>query len=163
MKKINYKIRPLQKKDIKECVSMTTESFGWDEYPKKQFDTIKEEFNAAFSKKHMSMPRYFVCECKGVIIGMGGYSFSWLDWDTFELFWLSVRKGYYNNGIGKALTKHLEKEILKQSAFKTDITILFSCTKSVINYHKRQGYEVVLKKAAGKEVIMGKTFLKTKK
>lgn len=160
MKQIQYKIRPLQKSDINECASMAIESFGTNEYPKEQFDTMKEEFKAMFGKQFWGTPNYFVCEHKGKILGMGGYALSWLDWDTFEFFWLSVRKEYYGQGIGEALVKHREKEILKKSAFKTDITIMFSCTNSVIGYHKKHGYNVLLKKAGGKEVIMGKTFLK---
>ncbi len=160
MKKIKYKIRPIKKEDVNECAAMAMESFGTNEYPKEQYDTMKEEFKAAFKKNWWGIPKYFVCEHKGKILGMGGYALSWLDWDTFEFFWLSVRKEYYGQGIGEALVKHREKEILKESAFKDDITIMFSCTKTVINYHKRNGYKVLIKKAAGKEVIMGKTFLK---
>ena len=152
-------VRPMRKEDIPICVQMAMESFE-GKYPKEQFDTIEEEFMAAFSEDWWGRPRYFVCEYQGKILGMGGYALSWLDWDTFEFFWSCVRKGYEGNGIGKMLVEHREKEVLKDSAFKNDITIMFSCTREVVNYHKRHGYKVLLKKAGGKEVIMGKTFLK---
>lgn len=152
-------IRPMTKEDVKNCIEMTLESFG-DDYVSEQFVTTEEEFNAAFGKEWWGRPKYFVCEFNDQIIGMGGYSLSWLDWDTFELFWLSIRKEFKGKGIGKILTEHLESEAIKDGKFKKDITILFSCTKTVVEYHKRHGYKVVIEKAAGEEIIMGKTFLK---
>jgi len=156
-----HSIRPMRKEDVPICIKMTMESFG-DKYPSEQFNTIEEEFLAAFvvGDDWWGKPKYFVCDYRGTIFGMAGYALSWMDWDTFEVFWLCVRKGYEGYGIGKMLTKRLENEIFKESTFKKDITITFSCEKSVINYHKRQGYKVLLKKAGDKEVIMGKSFLK---
>ena len=58
------------------------------------------------------------------------------------------------------LTEHLEQKVIEASSLKEDITILFSCTNNVSEYHKRNGYQILLKKAGGKETIMGKTFLK---
>lgn len=155
-----HSIRPMTKQDVPECIKMTMESFG-NKYPKEQFETIEQEFNASFQEDWWGRPKYFVCEYRGTIFGMGGYALSWLDWDTFEFFWLCVRKGYEKHGIGKMLVDYREKEVLKESAFKKDITIMFSCTKEVINYHKKHGYKVLLEKAGGEEVIMGKTFLKS--
>jgi GNAT superfamily N-acetyltransferase len=153
-------IRQMVETDIPECVSMAIESFG-DKYPAIQFNTIEQEFKISFSSDWWGRPKYFVYESDGIILGMAGYVLSWLDWDTFEFFWLNVRSGHGNKGIGKMLTKHLESEVLNDSAFKPDITIMFSCERSVIKYHEKQGYEIVLEKAGGKEVIMGKTFVKT--
>lgn len=157
---MGYKVRPIEENDVDECVSMAMESFGTDTYPKEQFDSIREEFMAAFDKPWWGRPKYFVCEMDDKIVGMAGYVQSWCDWDTFEFFWLSVRKGYYGKGIGKALVEYREKEVMRQSAFKDDITIIFSCTNEVIEYHKKHGYKVLLEKAASKEVLMGKTFMK---
>jgi GNAT superfamily N-acetyltransferase len=153
-------IRRMCETDIDECVSMAIESFGASAYPKKQYETMREEFLMGLEKEHWGRPNYFVCEIDGIIVGMAGYVQSWLDWDTYEFFWLSVRKGHYGKGIGKALVEYRENEVIKKAAFKDDITILFSCTNSVIDYHKRNGYKVVIEKAASKEVIMGKTFIK---
>lgn len=155
-------IRPMRIEDVPICVDMTLESFGYDKYPEEQFNTIEEEFNASFEPDWWGRPKYFVCEYRGKILGMGGYQLSPLDWDTFEFFWLSVRKGYEKYGIGKMLVEHREKEVLKEATFKKDITILFSCTKEVIKYHKKNGYKLLLNKAGEDEVIMGKTFLKDK-
>ena len=156
----NYKLREMRQEDVKECLSMALESFGTDQYPEDQFNTIEEEFNAAFTHEWWGRPNYFICELDGIIVGMGGYSLSWLDWDTFEFFWLSVRKGYEGRGIGGLLVNYRENHIKENSAFKKDITILFSCTNNLIEYHKKHGYKVLIEKADGKEVIMGKTFLK---
>lgn len=157
---IDYNIRPIAEKDIDECVSMAMESFGTKTYPKEQYDTMREEFTMGLSELHWGRPNYIVCEIDNKIVGMAGYIQSWLDWDTYEFFWLSVRVGYYGVGIGSALVKFREEEVVKKSAFKDDITIMFSCTKDVIKYHENHGYKVVVKKAARKEVIMAKTFLK---
>lgn len=154
-------IRPLEAKDISACVPMAIESFG-DDYTKDQFNTIEEEFKAAFDNEWWGRPNYYVFESEGQILGMGGYALSWLDWGVYEMFWSCVKNGYKNQGIGKALVAHREKEIIKEASgikFKRDITILFSCTQTVVEYHKKNGYKVLINKASGKEVIMGKTFL----
>ena len=156
---MNFIIRPMISSDVDECSKMARESFGSD-YPDAQFDTMREEFEAAFSNKWWGRPNYYVCTFNGEIVGMGGYSLSWLDWDTFEMFWLSVKDGWKGKGIGTLLQNHREQEIIKESAFKNDITILFSATKTVVDFHIKNGYKVILEKAAGKEVLMGKTFLK---
>lgn len=152
-------IRPMQKEDVPECVKMTMESFG-NIYSAAQFETIEQEFNSAFNAEWWGLPKFFVCEYNGIIVGMGGYALSWLDWDTFEFFWLSVRKGYENMGIGKMLVEHRENEVLRVSKHKKDITIIFSCEKNVVKYHEKHNYKTLLTKAAGEEVLMGKTFLK---
>ena len=157
MIELENSIRLMKKEDIEECITMTLESF--DDY-ENEFDTIKEEFEESFDKEWWGLPKYFVFENEGKILGMGGYSLSRLDWDSFEMFWLCVRKEYKGHGIGSALTKHREQDIIKNSSMKTDITIIFSCTNSVSEYHKKQGYKIILEKAGGKEVLMGKTFLK---
>ena len=158
---MKYDIRPIEERDIDECVNMAIETFGTNHYPKEQFDSIREELMMGLQEPHWGRPNYFVCELgSGKIVGMAGYVQSWLDWDTFEFFWLSVRKGYYGKGIGKALVEYREQEIISKSAFKDDVTIMFSCTREVIKYHEKHGYGILLEKAAGKEVIMGKTFMK---
>jgi len=146
--------------DIEECIAMTLENFGTDQYSSEQFLNIEVEFNQMFETKDWSRPTYIVCEFKGKIIGMGGFALSWLDWDTFEFFWFSVKKEFRGYGIGKAIVEYREKEVIKRSSFKKDITILFSCTKFVSEYHKKNGYKILFEKASGNEVIMGKTFLK---
>lgn len=153
-------IRPLEKSDIEECIAMAIESFGESEYPSDQYDTIEEEFSMGLKDEHWSRPNYFVCLFNNQIIGMIGYSQSWSDWDTFEFFWLSVRKEYKGMGIGRMLVEHIEQECIKKSIFKDDITIILSCTKKIIKFYKKNRYKVILKKAGGKEVVMGKTFLK---
>jgi GNAT superfamily N-acetyltransferase len=153
-------IRPIKKEDVSECIEMTLEAFK-DIYPDAQFEMIEEEINGAFEEDWWGLPKFFVFEINGMICGMGGYAQSWLDWDTFEMFWLCVRKGYEGQGIGRLLVEHRENEIIKNSAHKKDITIIFSAEKEIIDYHKRHGYQVLLNKAAGKEVIMGKSFLKS--
>lgn len=152
-------IRPMEQSDLDECAKMARESFG-DDYPDTQFDTMREEFEAAFTSKWWGRPNFYVCMHDKEIVGMGGYALSWLDWDTFEMFWLSVKKEWQGKGIGTMLQQHREEEILKDGAFKEDITILFSATRTVVDFHIKNGYKIVLEKAAGKEVLMGKTFLK---
>ncbi len=155
-------IRPMKKEDVKQCIEMTLESFG-DQYPIEQFESIEEEFLSSFEKDWWGRPKYFVFEYHGCILGMAGYQISPLDWGIYEFFWLSVRKQATGRGIGKLLVEHREKEILKEPSFKKDVTILFSCTKDVVKYHKKNKYKVLIKKAGGKEVIMGKTFKYEKK
>lgn len=81
---------------------------------------------------------------------MGGYQISPLDWGIYEFFWLCTRKGHENYGVDKMLVEYREKEVLKEPSFKKDITILFSCSKNVIKYHKKHGYKVLLKKSGWK-------------
>ena len=42
---------------------------------------------------------------------MGGYQLSPLDWGCYEFFWLSVRKGFEGNGIGKMLVEYKKKKL----------------------------------------------------
>lgn len=155
------KIRKLKPADINECVKMATESFGLEDYSKKEFASMRREFELSFQKGDWEIPKYFVAIGDDKkIIGMAGYVQSWADWESFEFFWLCVRKGYEGQGIATALVKHREEEVTKKAGFKSDVTIVFSCTNRLIKFHKKNGYKVILKKAAGTEVLMGKTFLK---
>lgn len=138
-------IRSMLESDVDACIQMTIDSFK-EEYPLEQFETIREEFMSSFKPDWWGRPKYFVYDFKGEILGMGGYQISPLDWDIFEFFWLCVKKKFQGKGIGKKLVEFREKEILKDYHFKSDVTILFSCTKSVIKYHKKHGYNVILKK-----------------
>lgn len=150
-------IRLMREEDIPACIEMTLESFG-NEYLTEQFNTIEEEFKMMFEPDWWGRPKYFIYERDGKIIGMGGYSLSALDWGIYDFFWLSVRNGYENQGIAKSLVKWREVDVSNMSCFKDDITILFSCTKNVIGYHEKNGYKVILEKASGREVIMGRSF-----
>lgn len=155
----NYKIRPIETGDIDECCKMVRESFGGD-YPDLEFDTMRDEFTSAFTDNWWGRPNYYVCTCNNQIVGMGGYSLSSLDWGIYEMFWLSVKNGWKGKGIGTLLQKHREAEITKQELYKDDITILLSTTKTVVDFHIKNGYSILLEKASGKEVLMGKTFKK---
>jgi GNAT superfamily N-acetyltransferase len=152
-------IRKIEISDIDECIQMTIESFG-TEYPEKQFESIRGEFLEAFKDDWWGKPHYYVATIDDQIVGMAGYVQSWLDWDTFEFFWLSVRKSMYKKGIGKMLNNYLEEQVKNSSSIKNDITILFSCTRNLVEYHKKNGYNVLLEKADGIEFIMGKSYLK---
>ncbi len=160
MKKEKLFIRPMLKCEISECVKMTLANFGTEEYTAEQFYSITSEFKDAFRKGWWGLPKYFVCEIKNEIVGMAGYSQSAMDWDAYEFFWLSVDKKHQGKGIAKALVDFRLKEIRRQAKFKEDITIMFSCTKKVAPYHLRNGFKILIEKAAGKEVIMGRSFLK---
>lgn len=154
------KIRKLKPSDIEECINMSTESFGLEDYSKKEFAFMRREFGLAFEKGDWEIPKYFFAVEEKKIVGMAGYVQSWADWESFEFFWLCVRKGYEGKGIATALVKHREEEVTKQAGSNSDVTIIFSCTNKLIKFHKKNGYKVILKKAAGTEVLMGKTFLK---
>lgn len=156
-------IRPMKQSDISKCVEMTLANFGTEEYVIEQFEGIESEFEDAFRDEWWGLPKYFVCEIDDNIVGMAGYALSAMDWDAYEFFWLSVDKNHQGKGIAKALVEYRENEVINQSKFKDDITIMFSCTKKVVPYHLRNGFKVLIEKAAGKEVIMGKTFLKDEK
>jgi len=155
----NVLIRKLEISDIDYCIKMTIDSFG-DEYPENQFYSIRDEFLESFEDDWWGRPKYFVATIDDKIVGMSGYVQSWLDWDTFEFFWLSVDKSFKGKGIGKFLTEYLENQVNQFSSIKKDITILFSCTKNVVSYHEKNGYKLILEKASGVEFIMGKTILK---
>ncbi len=159
--RVNFEqcVRPMMEKDIPECIEMTTQSFA-GKYPKEYFETLEEEFSASFKQDWWGRPKYFVFEYNNEILGMGGYQLSPLDWGIYDFFWHCVKVGWEKKGIGTAIVERREKEIVKQHRFKADVTIIFSCKKDVIKYHKKHDYKVLLKKAAGKEVIMGKTFKK---
>ncbi len=157
---INTTIRPIALTDIDQCAKMAIDSFGLGEYSEDEFSTMRDEFKMAFNGNGWEVPKYFVAENNSEIVGMAGYIQSWMDWDTYEFFWLSVKKGYEGNGIATALVKHRENDIINSVTHKTDITITFSCTNKLISYHEKNGYNVILRKAAKKEVLMGKTFMK---
>ena len=67
--------RKMQLLDIDVCIQITIDSFGSD-YPTEQFNTIREEFEAAFGEDKWSRPNFYVCVYNNEIIGMAGYVLS---------------------------------------------------------------------------------------
>jgi N-acetylglutamate synthase-like GNAT family acetyltransferase len=64
-------------------------------------------------QKIVNTPQYLVIEEKGKVVGVTGYISSWMDYHTYELFWVNVAPEYQGRGLGKKLVASVLKEIKK--------------------------------------------------
>lgn len=142
-----------------QCATLAVECFGL-QLNSKELERIEYEFKQAnYTYFSAESPTYFVATYRNKIVGVAGYSQSMMDWETYEFFWLCVDPKFRKMNIGSTLAKVREKHIMDKTPKGESITIIFSCLSNLVKYHYRNGYSVFFRKAGGKEVIMGKTFI----
>lgn len=154
-KQVKIILRTIEKKDIEACIAIVKESYDCIT------DDIEFELNACFEESWWGLPKYAIIENMetGQIIGMGGYQLSPMDYDCFEIFWITVHQDFRNMGFGNLIVETLEYLIKKEKIFQNDVTILLCCKKGLEKFYKKLGYKKCLDKAAKKEILMGKTFV----
>lgn len=128
------KLRRLTKKDIPAALRIIKENYPADSryYPK-----ARREIVAMFHKETFG-PRYIAAEEKGKLVGFGGYSQSWIDYDGYGLFWVNVQKDAQGRRIGTEIVKSLISEIQKGGR---GTYILIITTRQ--NFYRRLGFRKI--------------------
>ncbi len=123
-------------KDLKSLVKIDEES----DYPRNQEKKIedpnftKEELTKRFSN---GLEVFFIC-CKGRE-PIGYATFQRNSKTICEVRWLVVRKKYHNQGMGKALTKHIEK-FAKMKGFRKIMLYTWIKNTGARKFYERLGY-----------------------
>lgn len=73
-----WEFRKLKKKDVDYCVNMIINSFGYNEYQKDSFKTLKYELELSFSNELLYCPKYYVLTVNNTIVAIGGILFKFL-------------------------------------------------------------------------------------
>lgn len=149
--------RSIGRSDIPFLKEMIRKNFS-EIYPLDQMDIFDYELHSAFAEDWWGKPKYFLIETKEGTIAFGGFYHSAMDDGMYELTWINTDNKLRKLGVGRFLVEQLIKEIKKTSSCKEDLTILLSCKNHLINFYKKSGFKVALKKAAKEEVIMVLTF-----
>lgn len=123
------KFRSLKKSDIPYAAKIIGENYS-SAYQR----SASKEMQAMFCSGVVK-PYYLVAEEKKKIVGLGGYTQSWMDYDIYTLFWINVQKNSQSQGIGTKIVEKLIK-IIKR---KNPVFILLSTDKP--DFYKRLGFK----------------------
>ena len=102
------KIRLLKKADIRQASAIVGKN-----YSKKWQKTSAAELASMFSNAAVR-PVYYVAEEGNTIIGLIGFTQSWMDYNIYQIFWVNVDPARQKQGIGKILVARAIKEIKKK-------------------------------------------------
>lgn len=103
-------IRPLRKTEVKKAAHIVGMNYS-EQYEKNATNEISAMF-----QKYVIQPQYVVAELKGEIIGLAGYTLSWMDYAMYTIFWVNVSPEHQGKGIGSALVKKVIDIIKKKDA-----------------------------------------------
>jgi predicted N-acetyltransferase YhbS len=115
------KIRLLKKEDIKAAAKTICQNYS-KKYEARAVLELKEMFGRSPIK-----PIFFVAEDEGVIVGFAGFIQSWMDYNIYQIPWVSVTPARQGQGIGKQLVARVISEIKKKSGARL---ILLTADKS---------------------------------
>lgn len=128
-------IRPILITDIPQCVEIykLNNHLDSDEW----INLLRNELEAAFEQSKFVIPKYFVCEQDGVILGFGGYANCGFDVEAFGLTWCNVHPEHQGQGVGKLLVEARLKSIINEGGKK-----VFSSQREEVTWHlERFGFE----------------------
>lgn len=138
------KIRTLKKTDIKKASRIVGQNYS-KLYEKKSLFELEAMF-----KNHAVIPKYFVAEEKEEIVGLAGYVQSWMDYNIYEIFWVSVLPQYQRMGIGTMLVEKILNIIKKCN---NEATILLTTDKPTF-YSKKFNFKILSTFEKSKEYLM---------
>ncbi len=104
------KFRLIKQNEIGLAVNIIQEN-----YSKKYRKAAFKEMEAMF-KNYTARPKYIVAEEKGEIIGLGGYIQSWMDYNIYQIFWINIKPGFQNKGIGTKLIERIIRILKNKKA-----------------------------------------------
>lgn len=138
--------RQAKAEDVDAMVAMVDDCF-----PGADLAGARRELSEAFSEA-MYRPVYIVAEDKGKLVGMAGFVSSFLDFETYEIFWVAVRPDWQSKGVGSRVVKAAVDAIADlpdrprpcQALLSTDLDAWFS----------RLGFERLAKSLQGDGWLM---------
>jgi len=141
------KFRKARKEDVPRMFEII--NINSPKYPR---NIVFQEINEMFSKS-LIKPTYILAEKKGKILAFGGYIYSWVDNNVFNVFWINVDSKYHGNGFGSELIKELITRIKKAKNPKAKL-ITLSC--KIPSFYEKFGFEKIGEKYDRDYVLMGK-------
>lgn len=123
-------IRKMLPGDISQVVLLMRKNFPT--LPRVHSLEVKTELDDMFSNATYR-PTFFVAEREGQILGLGGWNWSWCQYDHFELLWGQVVDTLRGQGIGRLLVQARLDDILD--------TCEGSVATILLSTHHKQLYE----------------------
>lgn len=124
-------IRPIRNTDIDACYKIVRTN--WSSAVADRFLSEVDQINSDF----MWPPIYYVAVVDGSVVGFAGMIQSWILNGIWDFIWINVHKDFQKSRIGKALTEHRIKEVLR-----CDGRVIQLMTKSPL-YFEQFGFTVV--------------------
>lgn len=128
-------IRPIKKSEVKEAAIIA--GLNWE---REDMKIASREINAMFESKVIP-PKYLVAEEKNKVIGLAGYSQSWIDYQIYNIFWVNVHPSHQGKGIGSKLILNAIKEIKKNKGDNKARLIILSTNKP--KFYTRFGFKIL--------------------
>lgn len=124
-------IRTLQEADIPAAAAIVGKN-----YSPKDGESATREFQDMFGSAAIK-PRYVVAEKEGNIIGVAGFTQSWMDYNVYNIFWVNVDPNHQRKGVGKLLMQRIIDEIKAQP----DSRLILLTTDSPAYYQEHFQFE----------------------
>ena len=116
-------------------------------YPRK---IVLQELNEMFSDS-LIKPIYILAEERGEILAFGGFIYSWVDNNVFNIFWVNVDSKHQGRGIGSKLMKEIIRRIKKAKNPEAKL-ITLSC--KLPNFYEKLGFKKMGEKYDRNYVLM---------
>jgi ribosomal protein S18 acetylase RimI-like enzyme len=139
------KLRLIREDEVVKASEIIARAFSNKTYKIK----AQKEIEAMFLN-HAVKPKYLVAEEKGEILGLAGFSQSWMDWGIYEIFWVAVDTPYQRQGVGKTLVAEVVRMIKKQKG----ACLILLTTKHSAFYQKILGFKIFIKKPEKDSYLM---------
>ncbi|MFA4942581.1 MAG: GNAT family N-acetyltransferase [Patescibacteria group bacterium] len=130
------KLRLIKKNEASMAGRLIARAFSDNKYRVK----AQKEIEAMFLN-HAVKPKYIVAEEKGEILGLAGFSQSWMDYGIYEIFWVAVDPRYQKRGTGKSLVEEVVRIIKK----KKGVSLILLTTEYPAFYKKVMGFKIFVK------------------
>jgi N-acetylglutamate synthase-like GNAT family acetyltransferase len=91
--------REARREDVDAMVSVVDDCF-----PGADLAQARREMAEAFSDA-LYRPVYWLAVDKGAVVGMCGYVPSYIDFESYEIFWVAVRPAWQSKGVGSRVVK----------------------------------------------------------
>ncbi|MCL5430585.1 MAG: GNAT family N-acetyltransferase [Candidatus Marsarchaeota archaeon] len=143
------KIRPLKKSDIRSTSKIVLENYS----RRYQLNAAKEM--RAEWRNHVDPPRYIVAEESGKIIGLGGYTQSWMDYHIYNVFWINVEPKWQGRGVGTKIMQKIISDIKKKRGLDKTASMILLTTDKPGFYSEKFGFKTLSMFRHNKHYLMG--------
>jgi gamma-glutamyl:cysteine ligase YbdK (ATP-grasp superfamily)/N-acetylglutamate synthase-like GNAT family acetyltransferase len=110
---------------------------------------------AEMEARSLYKPVFMVAAAGGEIVGMTGFVSSWIDFETYELFWVAVRPDHQSRGVGARIVRAALDEIAALPDRPHPCRVLLST--DLPGYFTRLGFESLAKSPNGEGALMALT------
>ena len=138
--------REARPSDVDDMVAVVDDCF-----PGADHASASREMLEAFSET-LYRPVYRVAVDKDKLVGMAGFVPSYLDFETFEMFWVAVRPSWQDKGVGSRVVRAALDAIAAQPERARPCQVLLST--DLDGYFARLGFERVAKSPKGEGWLM---------